>query len=143
MLRIWSSYFATQQVYIFLQTGIIQDVLDIFTSRGCPRRQLKLSQTRVCIGADYFSSCLENISQYTLELVMVQYLSCILLRQVKTRLLIFSKYSIPSIFYLNKECMYCHIFRFKMRNDLWFERKGVFVFTEIKTTEINFCCISI
>ena len=68
---------------------------------------------------------------------MVQYLSCILLRQVKTRLLIFSKYSIPSIFYLNKECMYCHIFRFKMRNNLWFERKGVFVL-EIKTTQIKF-----
>ena len=74
---------------------------------------------------------------------MVQYLSCILLRQVKIRLLVFSKYFIPSIFYLNKEYMYCHIFRFKMRNDLWFERKGVFVFIEIKTTEINFYCISI
>ena len=74
---------------------------------------------------------------------MVQYLSCILLRQVKTRLLIFSEYFTPSIFYLNKEYMYCHIFRFKMRNDLWSERKGVFVFIEIKTTEINFYCISI
>ena len=40
--------------------------------------------------------------------------------------------------------MFCIvIFRFKMRNDLWAEKKGVFVFMEIKTTVVNFHCISI
>ena len=73
---------------------------------------------------------------------MVQYLSCILLRQVKIRLLVFSKYFNPVYFIWTKNICIV-IFRFKMRNDLWFERKGVFVFIEIKTTEINFYCISI
>ena len=38
---------------------------------------------------------------------------------------------------------YIFVSRFKMRNDFWAEKKEVFVFIEIKTTVVNFHCISI
>ena len=117
------------EVYIFKDWYNLRFLKHFLLFRACLGSLNYLRQESALVQI-IFSSWLENISRYTLGLVMVQYLSCILLRQVKTRLLIFNEYFTPSIFYLNKEYMYCHIFRFKMRNDLWSERKGVFVFRD-------------
>ena len=130
MLRIWSSYFATfiyNEVYIFTDWYSLRCLRHFYFSGAVHVGSLNYLRQESALVRIILAAVWKIFSIHIGTGIMVQYLSCILLRQVKTRLLIFSKYSIPSIFYLNKEYMYCHIFRFKMRDDLWFERKGVFV----------------